>query len=413
MAVFAEANSGYGDPLRAQTLQALEKRQAALLAQAAADKPDAAMMATIPGGIGHVLGVIGDNMQQARADNALAANRADLAKAMTGYDREMGMTPEQMGVLARVAPDIMEKLMTHEQERWKTTTTETGLSARNAATNDTTRATNTATVEASKANNQLTNTTSAANVAAQQAGETTRANEKIAAEKAAAVEAARVAQEAANTQEERLKARPQTDLAKLTQALGRPPTEEEVNAAIKHLTANSPSEDKVIIGERDKAIEAQSTLRELDEAHRIITSPEGIHSGNALITPLKTALGSVIPQSLGGPDDKVQANTKRFNQIMKSQGLQNLLAMKGASSDKDVALNLEIANDPSQPLKARQDALGIVRDKLYTRVQTNKEDIARIGAPYPTLQNAPGGAARQRRRHPRPLPQRRARTPPP
>ena len=87
MAIFASTTtSGYSDPLKAQSIKALEQRLKDQQAQAAAQQPDAAMMATIPGGIGHVLGVVGDKMNQARSDQALVANRADLAKAMSGYD---------------------------------------------------------------------------------------------------------------------------------------------------------------------------------------------------------------------------------------------------------------------------------------------------------------------------------------
>jgi len=131
MAIFASTTtSGYSDPLKAQSIKALEQRLKDQQAQMAAQQPDAAMMATIPGGIGHVLGVVGDKMNQARSDQALVANRADLAKVMSGYDRDKGMTGEQAAVLSRVAPDVLEKLMGHEQERWKTTTTEAGATGR-------------------------------------------------------------------------------------------------------------------------------------------------------------------------------------------------------------------------------------------------------------------------------------------
>jgi hypothetical protein len=156
------------------------------------------------------------------------------------------------------------------------------------------------------------------------------------------------------------------------------------------MTAKSPTEEKLIIEERNKAVELQSNLKMLDEAHDIINSPKGIHSGNLILTPLKTGIGSVLPQSLGGPDDETQKNTQRFNLILKSEGLQQLLTMKGASSDKDVQENFKIANDPSQPLESRKKALSLLRDALYTHVKTNREDVQRVGGAYPQLERAPG-----------------------
>ena len=76
MAIFASTTtSGYSDPLRAQSIKALEQRLRDQQTQMAQQQPDAAMMGTIPGGIGHVLGKIGGRMREARSEQALAANR--------------------------------------------------------------------------------------------------------------------------------------------------------------------------------------------------------------------------------------------------------------------------------------------------------------------------------------------------
>lgn len=105
MAIFAEANtSSYSDPMRALSIKALEQRQKDLLAQQSA-RDDSATMATIPGGIGHVLGVIGDSMQQSRADQALAARRQDLAKVMSGIGPE-GPTSEQIAGIVSADPEL-------------------------------------------------------------------------------------------------------------------------------------------------------------------------------------------------------------------------------------------------------------------------------------------------------------------
>jgi hypothetical protein len=132
------APSTYGDGLKAMSIKALEQRQKDILAQNAAQQPDTASMATIPGGIGHVLGVAADGFREMQSNNALAANRADLAKVMSGYDRDKGLTGEQQAVLSRVAPEILDKLMQHNEERWKTTTVDTGQTNRADALNRTT-----------------------------------------------------------------------------------------------------------------------------------------------------------------------------------------------------------------------------------------------------------------------------------
>jgi hypothetical protein len=107
MAIFASTTtSGYSDPMKAMTIKALEQRQKDLLAQQAAEKPDAAMMATIPGGIGHVLGVVGDRMQQGRADQALAAQKETLARVMAGVDWEKGPTSQQVAIINSADPEL-------------------------------------------------------------------------------------------------------------------------------------------------------------------------------------------------------------------------------------------------------------------------------------------------------------------
>src|SRR6187551_1771148 len=89
MAIFASTTtSGYSDPLRALSIKALEQRLKDQQAQQAAQQPDAAMMATIPGGIGHVVNQLADNMKQGRTDAALMANREALAKVRAGMDLE-------------------------------------------------------------------------------------------------------------------------------------------------------------------------------------------------------------------------------------------------------------------------------------------------------------------------------------
>ena len=116
MAVFAEANSGYSDPVRAMSIKALEARQKDLMAQNAAQHDDAATMATIPGGIGHVLGIVGDRMAQSRADQAVADQKQNLAKIMAGIDWSKGPTSEQIAGMGVADPELMGKIIQQQHD---------------------------------------------------------------------------------------------------------------------------------------------------------------------------------------------------------------------------------------------------------------------------------------------------------
>ena len=116
MAQFAEANSGYADPVRAMSIKALEARQKDLMAQNAAQHDDAATMATIPGGIGHVLGIVGDRMAQGRADQAVADQKQNLAKIMAGIDWSKGPTSEQIAGMGVADPELMGKIIQQQHD---------------------------------------------------------------------------------------------------------------------------------------------------------------------------------------------------------------------------------------------------------------------------------------------------------
>jgi hypothetical protein len=116
MAQFAEANSGYADPVRAMSIKALEARQKDLMAQNAAHQDEAATMATIPGGIGHVLGIVGDRMAQGRADQAVADQKQNLAKIMAGIDWSKGPTSEQIAGMGVADPELMGKIIQQQHD---------------------------------------------------------------------------------------------------------------------------------------------------------------------------------------------------------------------------------------------------------------------------------------------------------
>jgi hypothetical protein len=138
MAIFASTTtSGYSDPMKAFQIKALEQRQKDMMAQQATS--EAGMFTpqntqTPVQGLAQVANVAVDAVKQHRADQATAEGRNELAQTMTGYDANKGLTPEQKGVLARRSPELLDKLLQHEQERAQTATTEGGLNTRNTAT---------------------------------------------------------------------------------------------------------------------------------------------------------------------------------------------------------------------------------------------------------------------------------------
>ena len=390
MAIFASANStGYGDPIKALSIKALEQRQKDMLAQQSQQQFDAASMATIPGGIGHVLGIVGDNMRQGQTDAALASNRAALAQAMTGYDANKGMTPEQRGVLSRVAPEILDKLLTHEQETRQLATTEGGLNQRNAAT-IAGQSANVAAQEAgagARTHEQVTG--HSADVSTQEAGAGTRQQQKLEADKAAAAELAKTQEAQAAANEARVQARPSEDpAAQVVRAEKDGELPHDIaQQRLDQLLAKKPGDVAKIEEMQKGAVDTQSGLKELNEAAAIMNSPEGIHTGQ--MGRLKTGLGGIFPESLGGPNDATQANTKRFNQILSGQGMQALLKMKGASSDKDVQISFEIINDPNQNLASKRKALETLVTKLTAYAEIEKQSLGKVGAPVPTITGGP------------------------
>ena len=383
MAIFASTTtSGYSDPLKAMTIKALEARQKDLLAQQAAQQPDMASMATIPGGIGHVLGVVGDQMKQGRADAALAAQKDMLAKTMAGVDWDKGPTAPQIAAINSADPELARQALTTLAEN-----------RRAAAADSTTRRGQDTSLQGIQGTNQTSRDTNAATIA----GEGTRLQTRVDADKAAAAEAARVAQVAADAQEQRVQARPtDEDYVKLKRAKERNEiTQEEFDARAKKLTQPGVPEQKLILDLQGKSIDAQSSLSTLDEAEALLNHPKGIHTGN--YAGATQTIGEHVPQALQGsgmlPDPETTKNTTRYNQILGAQALNLLTQMKGASSDKDVQINFKIANDPNAPLGAKRTAIQVLKTALATHLAANNAGIEEAGGKVPKLGGAPAAAA--------------------
>jgi len=340
MAIFASTTtSGYSDPLKALSIKALEQRQRDMQtqqAQQAAQMFSPENTQTPIQGFGQLANVIGDKFQQGRADRALGANRDALAAIRAGINPETGATSQQIAETGKYDPDAAKEM-------------------------------------------------------AQQVAEIRKQKALFAQQDSARGADAKIAQEAADKQEQRLRERPQTELEKLTASLGRKPTEEEVKASIKKLTEGSVAERKFIADQKIESVNNQSALASLDTALALIDHPDSILAGRN--ADWKTTAADRLPERLTGINEKTRENTQQYNQIMGGQALQLLTQMKGASSDKDVAINFKIANDPNATPDNKKAAIAILKQKLAGYLAVHNEALKGAGGDVPTLPGAGGGAA--------------------
>ena len=393
MAQFAAANSGYSDPLKAYSIKALEQRQRDTQAQIAAHQDDAASMATIPGGIGHVLGVIGDSMQQNRIDQATAAQRDMFAKTIAGMDPN-NPKPQDLANIATADPESFRQLVTQmaearrqqalfaQQDQSKQQEfTHTDAAAAQKVLDDQAAAREAARVaeEGKKAEYAHSDQTKQQEFTHTDAA----AAQKVLTDQEAARTAAATAQTAAEAQETRVRERPSTEGLpglKREYAAGRL-TKDEYDAAAKKYLAPAANEQGIINKESEAAIEHQSTLNALDEATALLNSPKGVQTGNW--AGATQTIGEHVPGFLQGnsmlPDPDVTKNTQRYNQIMDAEAMNLVVKMKGSSSDKDVDRNYKIASNPNATKDARIQAIGVLKEKYSAYLAQNQRAIDMAG----------------------------------
>ena len=342
MAIFASTTtSGYSDPLKALSIKALEQRQRDMQtqqAQQAAQMFSPENTQTPIQGFGQLANVIGDRFQQNRADAALGANRDALAKIRAGIDPEKGATPQQIAEVGRYDADAAKEM-------------------------------------------------------AQQVAEIRRQNAGFAHADKTQAEQFRLQQEAKKADEQRALERP-TDLeiVKLDRAKQRGEIDQPTYDMMrKKLTQGSAAEQKFITDQKIESVNNQSALASLDTALALIDHPDSILAGRN--ADWKTTAADRLPERLTGINEKTRENTQQYNQIMGGQALQLLTQMKGASSDKDVAINFKIANDPNATPDNKKAAIAILKQKLAGYLAVHNEALKGAGGDVPTLPGAGGGAA--------------------
>jgi hypothetical protein len=364
MAIFASTTtSGYSDPLKAMSIKALEARLAAQQAQQ--QQPDVSSMATIPGGIGHVLGVVGDRMAQGRNEAAVAAQKEELARTIAGIDQATGPNPQQLAKIAIADPEGYRQMLTQMAE-----------DRRQKAQLDVTRANNEATVGATLSGQSN-----------QAAMETARLD----AAKEAAAEAARVQREAKIDEEQRLGNRPASDAAKIMQDVQSGKlSQEQGQALVDKLSAPSASEMKAGNEIQNAHLSTQGALNDLKEA-RTLLGPEGtgVRSGSGASA---AQLGAKwIGGPLGMSDPQLTQKTERYNQIMSAEAITAMAEkLKGASTDYEMKQFIAIMNNPDADPKTKVDALNNMIAKAEAHVALQADQLKRAKVPVPA---GPGGAA--------------------
>jgi hypothetical protein len=144
MAIFASTTtSGYSDPLKAQSIKALEARYKDMLAQSAAQPGITPENTQTPiQGFGHVANQLVDSFKQRQVDQAAAEGRNELAGVIAQGPRgpDGSWAPDQLSVMARRSPELMEKFYAQQHENKQNVRTDTGQTLRAREQNTTTLA---------------------------------------------------------------------------------------------------------------------------------------------------------------------------------------------------------------------------------------------------------------------------------
>jgi hypothetical protein len=341
MPIFASTTtSGYSDPLKAQSIKALEQRQKDLLAQQAQQAMPESMPSPFQVG-GHVLNQLASGMQQRRADQALSSQREVLARAMSGYD-PVGDAPPP-SIIASVAPDQYKDMM----QTWAANRQQKALFAQ---------------------------------------------QDRARTEDARLAEAQKAADEA------RFRERPQSDIGKLAADAGRKPTAEEIDASIAKTTAPSASEMKAGNELQNTHLDTQSAISDLKEA-RDLLGPKGtgirVGSGAGMAQTGAKWGGD----TLGLTDPALTQPTERYNQLMNAEAITAMAQkLKGASTDYEMKAFVALMNDPNAEGETKVQALNkmIAKAEAHYALQLDQMKRARVPVPAgaaPAATASGGGAS--------------------
>ena len=396
----------YSDPLRAQSIKALEQRHKDMLAQAAkagAITPENTQ--TPIQGFGHLANQLGDSFQQSRVDQAAAAQRQMLAQTIAGMDPN-NPKPQELAVISTADPEMAKQMLTqlaeYRRAQMQSETQRRGQDLSLQASqegNATSRATNQATVDAtlSGQSNQAAMETARLDAAKAAAQEKVRTDE-IATGQANTFTAAQAAQKrlddevAAAANEKRIQERPtDLDVVKADRALARGEiTQETRDAIVRKATGPSASEMKAGNELQNSHLEVQSALSDLKEARDLLGSEgTGIRAGaGAGLTQTGAKWGG---DRAGLTDPTLTKKTERYNQIMSAEAITAMAAkLKGASTDYEMKAFVALMNDPNAEPANKVRALNsmIAKAEAHAALQQDQMKRAKVAAPA-----GPGGGA--------------------
>jgi hypothetical protein len=213
---------------------------------------------------------------------------------------------------------------------------------------------------------------------ATQAFQARQGAEEIAARKEAAAQKTQADQAYLAEQDRLQQAHPQSDIGKLTHDIGRTPTEAEIAAEIRKKTMPSPADQAAIGQAKDENINLQTTAAQLAEADQLLK--DGIYHGAG--AGLRTEHGQNVPgplQGITGTDPETTARSKRYAQIMSTEVVARLKALKGPASNKDMEWATSTVNDPSSPKENKVQALKILRAQMDAHLRSSEETLKGMG----------------------------------
>jgi hypothetical protein len=391
--------SAYRDATKGSTLKALAARRAEMQAALATARPRE--VKSPEQAIASVADTISGSIREGRLANQEAQGRARFAQLLAG-----GLTPDEAGEAYGLDAETTQKWMDRNwaQEDAKKTAADRkaeleqghswdveAASARVQAEQDAARA---AAEDAQKKQDdqQAAATTLAdhnATIEQKQHAQEILDNAELEKTKVAnARETSRLEREGAA---EITAAEPQTGAAKLAADLKAGRIDQATYDAAMEKETHIPqsaatNQDRTALWkQQDEYANTTSTLGQLKEAKDLLT--QGINWGRVM-GPVNTTLGSA---GVGSAEDQEQAQrTNRYNSIIGEQALLSLAAtLKGASSDKDVAIFMDIMNNPATDPTRKAQAIDDMMARVSSHQELQRTRILELGGNLPAEEAKP------------------------
>jgi hypothetical protein len=393
----------YSDPLRAQSIKALEQRHKEMLAQSAqagAITPENTQ--TPVQGFGHLANQLGDSFQRSRVDQAAAAQRQALAQTIAGMDPN-NPKPQELATINSADPELAKQMIMqlaeHRRALMQQETTQRGQNMTLQASqegNKSSELNNQRTVDATLSGqaNEAAQTTARLDAQKAAAAEKVRTDE-IAQGQANTFTAAQAAQKrlddeaAAAAQENRLQSRPtDLDVVKADRALARGEIDQATrDAIVGKATGPSASEMKAGNELQNTHLDTQGALSDMKEA-RDLLGPKGAGIRAGAGGGYTQTGAKWIGDAAGLSDPELTRKTERYNQIMSAEAITAMAQkLKGASTDYEMKAFVALMNDPNADPENKVKALNAMIAKAEAHLALQQDQLKRAKV------SVPGGAA--------------------